>query len=80
MFGNSVLEGWEEVPKDNVEWKIKDEIQIYDTVIIENEILNSKPKICELEQEKKTTETEISQIEHEIIIMNLKEAGSPVLI
>ena len=32
----------------------------------ENEILDSKPKIEKLEQEKKTTEAEISQIEQEI--------------
>ena len=40
----------------------------------ENEILNSKPKICDLEQEKKTTETEILQIEQEIEKDSMKES------
>ncbi|MDC0041587.1 AAA family ATPase [Candidatus Nitrosopelagicus sp.] len=40
----------------------------------ENEILNSKPKIVELEQEKKTTEREISQIEEEIEKDSVKES------
>ena len=39
----------------------------------ENEILNSKPKIEKLEQEKKTTEVEISQIEQEIEKDSAKE-------
>ena len=39
----------------------------------ENEILDSKPKIEKLEQEKKTTEAEISQIEQEIEKDSAKE-------
>jgi len=39
----------------------------------ENEILDSKPKIEKLEQEKKTTEAEISQIEQEIEKDSVKE-------
>jgi len=40
----------------------------------EHEILDSKPKIGKLEQEKKTTEMKISQIEHEIEKDGMKES------